>query len=222
MRAVDQTDYLRVLAGDAKNWITCYSFYACRTPMASEAGAEPLKNHSLEKAKELVKESGYKGEKIVLMHATDQRIVSDIGLVTGDLLRRLGLNVEVEAMDWGTLVTRRASKEPLDRGGWNVFDTAWNALDQLNPAVNPGLRADGEKAWFGWPSDPKIEELRDAWFAAPDVAAQQKTAAAIQVEAFDDVPYIPVGQFLIPTAFRKSIDGVIVSPVVVQWNIEKN
>lgn len=221
LRAVDQSDYLRVLGGDPEYSHTCYSYYTCGTPMASEAGAEPLKNHSLDAAKQLVAASGYKGEKIVLMHATDQRVVTDIGLVTADLLRKLGLNVEVQAMDWGTLVTRRASKAPLDKGGWNIFDTGWNGLDQVSPAVNLGLRADGEKAWFGWPSDPKIVALTDRWFAASDLETQKTLAAAIQREAFASVPYIPTGQFVIPTAFRSSLDGVIVSPIILQWNVTK-
>jgi peptide/nickel transport system substrate-binding protein len=133
----------------------------------------------------------------------------------------LGLNVDIQAMDWGTLVTRRASKEPLDKGGWSIFATGWNGLDVANPAVNLGLRGDGEKGWFGWASNPKIEQLREEWFAAPDVEAQKKLATAIQVEAFDSVPYVPVGQFLVPTAYRNTVQGILDSPVVVQWNVEK-
>jgi peptide/nickel transport system substrate-binding protein len=87
--------------------------------------------------------------------------------------------------------------------------------------VNFALRANGEKAWFGWASDAKIEELRDAWFKAPDPAAQKKLAADIQVEAFQSVPYVPTGQFLIPTAYRKNIEGIIVAPAIFLWNVEK-
>jgi peptide/nickel transport system substrate-binding protein len=189
--------------------------------MASEAGAEPLKNHNLERAKQLVKESGYKGERIVLMHATDLEIVTKLGLVTGEVLRQLGLNVDIQAMDWGTLVTRRASKEANDKGGWNVFATGWNGLDLVSPAVNLGLRGDGEKGWFGWASDKKIEDLREQWFAASDLEQQKKLATEIQLEAFDEVPYVPVGQFLVPTAYRANVSGIVISPVVVLWNAEK-
>jgi peptide/nickel transport system substrate-binding protein len=125
-------------------------------------------------------------------------------------------------MDWGTLITRRASKEPIDKGGWNLFHTWTAAPDMLSPALNIPLRCNGDKAWFGWPSDPKLEELVDAWFKAPDAAAQKKLADDIQVEAYtNEVPYVPTGQFVIPTAYRKNLDGIIIAPVAFLWNVEK-
>jgi peptide/nickel transport system substrate-binding protein len=220
--AVDQADTMTAVAGDPKNWRSCYSYYPCGTPMAGEAGAEPLKGkRDLAKATQLINESGYKGEKVVVMYATDQPIVNAQGLVIGELLRQLGINVDLQAMDWGTLITRRASKEPVEKGGWSLFFTWFVAPDMLNPALNAALRGNGEKAWFGWPTDAKIEALRQQWFDAPDVEAQKKVAAALQAEAFDSVPYIPTGQFVIPTAFRKELKGVIVTPVTFLWNVEK-
>ena len=143
-------------------------------------------------------------------------------LVVSDLLKKLGANVELQAMDWGTLVTRRTSKKPIDQGGWNMFHTWTAAPDMLSPALNGPLRGNGDKAWFGWPSDPKLEELIDAWFKASDPAAQKKLADEIQVEAYTkEIPYVPTGQFVIPTAYRKNLDGIIIAPVVFLWNVEK-
>ena len=133
-----------------------------------------LKAPNLAKAKELIAASGYKGEKIVLLDATDQPIVHGQALVTLAALRQAGLNVELQAMDWGTLITRRASKAPIDKGGWNIFHTWTAAPDLLSPALNGPLRANGGKAWFGWPDDPKLESLIGEWFKAPDLAAQKK------------------------------------------------
>lgn len=223
LHAVDQKDYMTALAGDPKNWRTCYSYYPCGTPMASETGASALMGkRDLKKAKELIKAAGYNGERIVVMMATDQPIVNSQGLVTGELLRQLGMNVDLQAMDWGTLITRRASKEPIDKGGWNMFFTWFVGPDMLNPALSAPLRGNGEKAWFGWPTDAKIEALRAEWFEAPDLDAQKKIAAALQEEAFKSVPYIPTGQFIIPTAFRANLQGVIVAPVVFLWNVSKS
>ena len=73
----------------------------------------------------------------------------------------------------------------------------------------------------GWPTDAKLEELRDAWFNAPDVAAQKKIAEDMQKRAFETVPYIPTAQFIIPTAYRSNLSGVIISPVTFIWNVEK-
>lgn len=219
---VNQQDVMTVLAGDPKNWKICHSYYTCGTPMASEAGADAFKGkRDPAKAKELIKEAGYKGERIVMMTATDQPIVNSQAQVIADEMRGIGLNVDLQAMDWGTLITRRASKEPIDKGGWNIFFTWFIGPDLANPALSIPLRANGPKAWFGWPTDEKLEALRAQWFEAPDLAAQQKVAAEVQEEAFKDVPYIPTGQFVIPTAYRKNLKGVIVAPVVFLWNVEK-
>jgi peptide/nickel transport system substrate-binding protein len=220
--AVDQQDIMTALAGDPKNWKTCYSVYTCGTPMASEAGAGALKGkRDLEKAKQLIKESGYAGQRIVLLSATDQPIVNSQANVVADELRQLGLNVDLQSMDWGTLITRRASKEPVDKNGWSIFFTWLVGPDMVSPALNFPLRANGEKAWFGWPTDPKLEAMRGQWMEAPDLEAQQKLAAEIQEAAFASVPFIPTGQFVIPTAYRKNLKGVVPAPVVFLWNVEK-
>ena len=223
LNLVDQKDYMGAAAGDPKYWKTCAALFGCGTPFETSAGADALLNGpNPTKAKELIQEAGYKGEKIVLLSATDQPIVHGQALVTLDALRKAGLNVELQANDWGTLITRRASKEPVEKGGWSIFHTWTSAPDFFSPAVNLPLRANGAKAWFGWPTDPKIEELIDAWFKTPDLAAQKKLAADIQVEAYtNDVPYVPTGQFVVPTAYRKNLDGIIVAPVVFLWNVEK-
>ena len=220
--AVNQQDYVIGIAGDPKNGKPCYSYYTCGTPLASEISAEPLKGkRDLEKAKQLIKESGYKGEKIVIIDATDQPIVHAQSLLTLDMLKKLGLNAEVQAGDWGTLITRRAVKEPVEKGGWSIFHTWLVGPDMVNPAVNFPIRGTGDKAWFGWPTDPKIEELREAWFNATDAAASKKAASAVQQRAFEFVPFIPTGQFILPTAFRSNISGVIIAPIAFLWNIEK-
>ncbi len=223
LNLVDQRDYMSAAAGDPKYWKTCPALFGCGTPFETKAGADALlKGPNPSRAKELIKEAGYKGEKIVLMSATDQSIVHGQALVTLEALRKADLNVEFQANDWGTLITRRTSKEPIDKGGWSIFHTWTSAPDFFSPAVNILVRGSGEKAWFGWPSDAKIEALTDAWFKAPDLAAQKKLAADIQVEAYtNEIPYVPTGQFIVPTAYRKNLEGIIVAPVVFLWNVEK-
>ena len=221
--AIDQNDYVLGIAGDAKNGHPCYSYFTCGTPLSTEVGAEPMKGkRNFEKAKELIKESGYKGEKIVIIDATDQPIVHSQSLLTLEVLRKLGLNAEVQAGDWGTLITRRSSKEPIDKGGWSIFHTWLVGPDVVSPAVNFAVRGNGQKAWFGWPEDAKIEELREAWFAATDAASSKKAAEAVQQRAFDFVPYVPTAQFILPTAYRTNLSGVIIAPVTFMWNVEKH
>jgi peptide/nickel transport system substrate-binding protein len=219
--AVDQQEYVIGIAGDPKNGKPCYSYFTCGTPLASEIGAEPLMKRDLEKAKQLVKESGYKGEKVVIIDATDQPIVHSQSLLTLENLKKIGINAEIQAGDWGTLITRRTVKEPPDKGGWNIFHTWLVGPDMVNPAVNFPIRAVGDKSWFGWPSDAKIEELREAWFHAKSAADAKADADAVQKRAFEFVPFIPTGQFILPTAYRSNITGLIIAPINLLWNVEK-
>jgi peptide/nickel transport system substrate-binding protein len=224
LNLIDQKDYMRAAAGDERYWRVCAALFVCGAPFETNAGADALlEGPNLAKAKQAIEEAGYNGEKIVLMSATDQPIVHGQALVTLAALRGAGLNVELQANDWGTLITRRTSKEPLDRGGWSIFHTWAAAPDLFSPAVNIPIRGNGEKAWFGWPTDDRIEALIDRWFKAPDFATQKQLAADIQVEAYShNVPYIPTGQFVIPTAYRKNLEGIIIAPVVFLWNVEKD
>ena len=221
LRAVNQRDYVLAIAGDEKHGRPCYSFFTCGTPLSSEIGAEPLKGkRDFERAKKLIQEAGYKGEKIVILSATDVPFVHSQALITTDLLRKLGLNVELQAGDWGTLTTRRTSKEPVDKGGWSIFHSYAAGAQLISPAGGP-LRASGENAWFGWPSDRNLEELRDAWFNATNAASAKAAADAVQVQAFKFLPFIPTAQFVIPTAYRSNLSGVIVAPMIFLWNVEK-
>ena len=222
MWVVNQQDYVIGIAGDPKNGHPCYSYFTCGTPLASETANAPLKGkRDVEKAKQLVKESGYKGEKVVIIDATDQPIVHSQSLLTLENLKKIGVNAEIQAGDWGTLITRRAVKEPPEKGGWNIFHTWLVGPDMVNPAVNFPIRGTGEKAWFGWPTDAKMEQLREAWFEAKDAASAKKAADAVQQRAFEFVPIIPTGQFILPTAYRSNISGLIIAPINLLWNVEK-
>ena len=152
LAVADQADFMTAFAGDPQNWKLCPSFFTCGTPMASDAGAAALTGkRNFDKAKKLIAEAGYQGEKIVVLDAVDTPNPHAHALVTADLLKKLGLNVEIAASDWGNLVIRRASKKPVAEGGWNIFGTGWAGADMLDPTLNQALRTNGEAAWFGWP-----------------------------------------------------------------------
>lgn len=223
LAVADQRDYLSAMAGDQRNWRTCFSYYACDGPEADEQGGEALSApRDFDKAKRLIAESGYKGERIVLLDPADNQRLHAEALVTNDLLRRLGLNVELATAEWGTVVKRLSMREPVEQGGWSVFNTAGSSVEYINPAANTRLRAGGVGASAsGWPKDEKIEALTEAWFAATDDAQRRDLAGQIQQRAFEFVPYIPTGQYMLKRAFRKNLAGVIDAPIPFLWNIEK-
>jgi len=223
LAVVDQGEFMTALAGDAKDWKLCASFFTCNTPMANNAGAAALTGkRDFDKAKRLIAEAGYTGEKIVILDAVDLLTNHIHALVTFDLFKKLGLNVELATSDWGTVVTRRASKKPVGGGGWSVFGTDFEGAEMLNPWLNPPLPANGDKAWFGWPTDDQIEALRKEWLQASDSETRQEIAAKIQERAFETVPYIPTGQYLPKTAYRKNLSGIIIAPALFMWNVEKS
>jgi peptide/nickel transport system substrate-binding protein len=222
LAVANQADFLTALAGDKENWQECPSFFTCGTPMGTHVGGEAMTGkRDFDKAKKLVAEAGYKGEKIVVMDAVDQPVAHSQALVVTDLCKKLGLNVDLQAMDWGTLVTRRASKEPLDKGGWNLFGTGWVGADMLDPIEELPMKATGETAWFGWPKDDKLEELRTQWMKAESPDERKKLIDAIQLRAWEVVPYLPNGQWLPKTAYHKNLKGIIQAPAFLMWNVEK-
>lgn len=223
MLAVNQEDYLRAVVGDDPSMFTVsHSYWSHGSPMHSEEGSEPLKVRSLERARAALREAGYAGQRVVQLHASDFPTIAALSQVTADLLRRLEVNLEFVATDWGTVVQRRASREPIERGGWNIFHTTWAGPDWFDPASAVGMRANGTGAWFGWPTSERMEALREQWFDAPDTATQKRIATEIQREAFRVVPHIPLGHFLSPSAHRRNVTGLIKSPIVLFYNMGKS
>ncbi len=148
-------------------------------------------------------------EKIVLLGAVGFPSIKPLGDVTADLLRKLNMNVDYQAIDWGTLVQRRASRKPPDHSGWSLFCTYFPGLSGLTPATNAGLRANGQQAWFGWLNSPKLEALRNQWMGASDLATQKEIAAEIQMQAFPVVRYYPLGMRYPRSAYRADLTGIL-------------
>ena len=222
MTAVNQQDFMRAQVGSDRYFRTCNSFFTCGAPMSSEAGAEALAGPpNLDRARAMLREAGYNGERIVVLSSSDIPSVHNQTLITNDLLRRLGMNVDFVVSDWGTLVARRNSREPAERGGWNVVNS-WNVQADLNtPAVSNFLRGNGGAGVWGWVDDPTLERQREAWFGAETEAEQKRIAEDMQKRAMETVPFIPVGQFNLPSAWRRSLQDVAVSPVPFFWGIRR-
>ncbi|AMJ60749.1 ABC transporter substrate-binding protein [Bosea sp. PAMC 26642] len=221
MMAVNQTDYMEAVVGNKEYYSEAKTFFSPGSPMSTGAGGAEAMQGNLEKAKAMLKEAGYKGEKVVLLAPADQPIAYQQCLVTEDLFKKLGINAELVATDWASFIGRRANRGAPDAGGWSVFHTLWSCADTLNPALHPLMRANGGAAWFGWPEDTQMEGLRDEWIATPDAAKQKEIAASIEKRAFEFVPYVPAGHVQQPMAYRKSLTGMVLSPVQFFWNMEK-
>ncbi|WP_204353044.1 ABC transporter substrate-binding protein [Salinicola peritrichatus] len=223
--AMNQTDVLASLIGNPEFYSTCASMYGCSTPLATDAGAPPslIGGGDTEAAQKLLEEAGYDGTPVVLMQPTDVPTVSPQPVIGAQLLRRAGFNVDLQPMDWQTLVTRRASQQPPAEGGWNMFFTNWYIPEVWNPLVNPMLNGRGKDGgWFGWPDDPELEAMRNEFAKAGSDEERKMIAERIQKHAFDEVTYLPLGEYSIPAAWNNDLSGILHSPVPVFWNITKS
>ena len=218
LHMVDQEMYLQAAIGQPKYYRTCPGLFLCgHVPYESKAGAPARPD--LERARSLMKESGYDGRPVVVLDPTDRPELHGAALVTRELLTKIGVTVDLQALDWSTLISRRAKKEPPGAGGWNIFCTNWISADALTPAVNAGVAGGGDTGWFGWSSSPELEKLRMDWIRATDPAKKKQLAEQIQVVAFDEVPYVTWGQYVQPSLYRKSVRGVLQFPAAVLWNV---
>ena len=225
MAMVNQPDYLRAIGGDPENWRTCYSFLGCKGWLETEAGADLLKKPDLEKAKQLMLESGYKGEKIVVMTPSDRPNYNAAGLTTAAMLRRIGVNVDLQAMDWGTLTSRRPIKDAPSKNpaGWHIFHTATGYAGIKDPWGHANVSTACDKAWFGWACSPRASKaLEELGNLTPGTEAFKRTLAEYHTALMEDVTYVPLGELFLYAAYRKDrLSHILETPHQVFWNVVK-
>ena len=221
--AVKQKDVLDALVGNPELYNLCGAMFVCGTPLASDVGSETLvQGNGMDAAKQMLADAGYDGTPIVIMHPTDVGTLRTQPVVVAQAMRDAGFVVDLQAMDWQTLVGKRASQASIADGGWHMFMTNWVGADVFNPLVNNMVNGKGPNGgWFGWPDVPKLEELRISYATAPTLDEQKSLAAEIQKIAYEKGVYAPIGQYFVPTAWSNSIEGVLDGPVPFFWNITK-
>jgi peptide/nickel transport system substrate-binding protein len=221
---VDQAEAMTAVAGaDPANWVDGIGLFSHGTPLANDAGIDILRRaRDPSTAKKKLAEAGYGGEPIVVIAPTELAGIRALSLIGADQLRRAGLNVDLQEMEFGAVVKRRTSQSPPDKGGWNVFFTLIDrSIPNIHPFGNPALRADGKAAYDGWPESPRIEELRRAWLDAADLAEERRIAAELQMQVWRDVPFIPMGEYWQTTAYRNGLTGIIPGCFTVFYNVRR-
>ena len=220
--ALNQEDFLKATIGDSQYYKVCKAMFVCGAPLASTKGMDGLLESNFAKSKALLKEAGYDDTPVVLLHSTDLQVLTNLAPVAKSLLERGGFKVDMQSMDWQSVVARRAKKDPPAQGGWNAMITSWVSADILNPVSTAFLNASCDKAPFGWPCDAELERLRDQFARETDPVKQKAIAEAVQVRWTQYPTHVFLGQWYQPSAVRKNIDGIIVAPVPVFWNMTKS
>lgn len=218
--ALNQEDFLKAVIGDAAYYKVCKAMFVCGTALASDKGMDGLLESNFKKARELLAEAGYDGSPIVLMHSTDLQVLTNLAPVAKQLMEKAGFKVDMQSMDWQTLVARRTKKDAPNAGGWHAFLTSWVAADILNPVSAAYFNAGCDKAPFGWPCDADMEKLRDQYARETDPAKLKALAEAVQVRATQMTTHINLGQWYGFGAHRKTVTGWLPAPAPVFWNIE--
>lgn len=216
--AMKQEDYLAAAVGDEQFWKTCYSVYPCGTPLDNEVGSEIIKTGDIDKAKKALAATDYDGTPVVIMQPTDIPLLSAFSLVTAEKLRKIGMEVDVQAMDWSTLTSRRAKRDPVADGGWNMFHTWWIGADVIDPMAI-AFSGNPDKGWFGWPTDEALEEARAAFAVAGSAKEKVELGKKVQERLWAIGASGQVGQFFVPVAYRNNVEGLIKSPVQFFWNM---
>jgi peptide/nickel transport system substrate-binding protein len=210
---------MRATFGDDMSlWRTCKSQFPCGTIYETLDDGTYMKG-DIAAAKKALAEAGYNGQKVVIINPSDFPAIHPLGLVTADTLKKIGMNVELAETDWGTVVQRRSSREPVEKGGWSIFHTFGSAIAYATPATSAIVRGQGAAGWFGWWDSPKAEQLTQEWLAAPDAPGQKRAASELARLAMSEVPTIPLGQWYGKTAFRRSITGVLQGVSPYPWNV---
>lgn len=186
----------------------CATYFICGGPNETAAGSEPYRKPDNARAKKLLAESGYKGEKVALLVPTDITYLNGAALMAVQTLRNIGMNVDAQNMDWASIGARRAKRDLPEAGGWNVYVTVAGGFDADSPITNAFLGAACGNSLPGWPCDQKLDELRTAWLQETDVTKRKARLDAFQARAYEAVPYITVGQYTPAMAARASLKGI--------------
>jgi peptide/nickel transport system substrate-binding protein len=223
--ALDQTAALAAITGSPDLGKTCWAIFTCGTPLETDVGlgdfAKPKPDPA--RARELLKEAGYSNERIVMMHPTDQALVSAIVQVNAARLREAGFNVVVQATDWATMISRRPTRAHPDEDprGWHIFHTWAPGTFWGNPLVNNGIATPCDRTnWFGWPCDERLEAIRQEFVDAGDDTSRREIAGRFQQRFYEVVPYVPLGQYFSKIAYSTRVGGILPVPRLVMWNID--
>ena len=222
--ALSQEEFLQANIGDKRFYRTCKAMFTCDSPLATTAGMDGLIEGNVAKAKELLKEASYDGSAIVIPQPTDLGVIKQMAPVAKAQLEKAGFKVDVQPMDWQSMVSRLTTKKgPPSEGGWNAFGTSWSQLDILDPLMTPYLNATCEKARSGWPCDEGMEKLRDKFIQATTEEEKKKVAAEVQAYAMKIVTHVPLGEWFGVSAVRSNIEvAAVPPPVTVFWGVKKH
>ncbi|WP_346891233.1 ABC transporter substrate-binding protein [uncultured Roseibium sp.] len=222
LKATNQTQFMLAGVGDNEElWSVPQGFFNPKSALASTEGLDTfVETKDFDALKKELIDAGYKGETVVLLATADYPVINAFGEVAADMMRKLGMNVDLQVQDWATMASRMKNTGPVSDGGYSAFGNFSAGAGAMNPASHTYLRSGKDTAFDGWPDIPEIEVLRAAWFDARTVEEQAEIGRKIQEIALKQVPFVPLGLFYFPTAYKTNLKGIL-ETMPVFWNVER-
>ena len=199
----------------------CVSMLMCGTTLSTGAGGEIIRDPSIAKAKELLKQSGYKGEPIAWLQPADSALLNPLGLVVMDLLKQAGFNLDVQTSDWSSIAARWNQNQLVAQGGWNLVPVVYTGFDMSDPLGNNGIGFNcSQNNTWGYCA-PSLTPLIQQFEAESDVGKRKALAGQMQIIAYENVNFPITGQFSAPAVWRSSLKGVVDFGFPIMWNLER-
>lgn len=224
LHLIDQKAFLSLLSPDPKLGRTVTSMFGTGSPYSNEVNADWFKDGgNFDKARQLIAEAGYAGEKVVILDPTDWREGDLASQLLTSVLQKAGINAELAPMTWSELAVRRDKKGPVEEGGWSAFITNFSNFELGNPMSASLFLMNGEKAWYGWPKNDEYEALRAKWPDTETLEERKKLAREMQRVWWDHVGVVYLCQTAAPAARSNSLVDMIKSPSPERaiWNMRK-
>lgn len=222
MHAVGQKEALQAQFGAVEGFYQeCGAAFGCGLPYENDALVDMVVPSNIERAKELLAEAGYQGEKVVLFHVTDLPTLNSVPLVMAQQMREAGFVVELQTLDFQTMLSRRANKGPVSENGWSIFVTNWHATEIQDPIKSAMVSANPE-GYAGWADVPEIEAKAQQFLLAGTEEQRVELAREIQELVYDNGVFSPIGIYNRRAGYGSNISGVIKAPANLFWNISKD
>ncbi len=218
---VTQRDYMDASVGDAESYQVCPAIFGCGTRLETAVGFPDKGTPDVAKGRALLQQAGYKGERVTMITPGDIASFAPLAPMTQQVLRSIGVPSEIQTMEWSAFLTRRTRTTPVTDGGWNLAHAVFDRIDLISPLGNLNFDARGKAGYTGFVDDPETEKLKTAYQRAVDPAEQLKIAEQMQQRAYELVFYIPLGTYFNYEGYRSNVTGVVPSPCMVLWGVEK-
>ena len=206
--AIGEGEMLAAGFGDTRFFTAEPNHFPKGSPFYSTAGADQYNQRNAKKAKEMAEKAGYKGEPIRVLTSRQYDFHYNMALLMAEQLKRGGFKVELNVVDWATLVQRRN-----DSKLWDIYVTHSGQFPE--PMLSPPQLGDGAPGWW---NSPAKQAALTAFNQQSDTVKRAALWGKVQQVVYDEVPYINVGKFASLSARSPALEGYVPATWPFFWN----